>query len=204
VKSAKARKEQQKLIAEQQRKNQEWYNKNYYSDYMQNADVQSGLSMLRDQIQLNNRRTAGASAMRGGTDEARLAAQSEGNRSYADAIRGIAGQATAYKRGVDVQNQQNQQSTLAMLMNMYQQQAQNANQLGQNGMNAGVGLMQSSSLFSGNTNPNSPTSPNSPNSAFGNYMGTGMGFDQWRNFNGYRYNQFGALEPDPNNPNSRK
>jgi hypothetical protein len=190
VKSAKARKAQQKLIGEQQRKNEEWYNKNYYSDYMQNADVQSGLSMLRDQIQTNNRRIAGANAMRGGTDETRLAAQAEGNRTYADAIRGIAGQATAYKRGIDVQNQQNQQSTLAMMMNMYQQQAQNANQLGQNGMNAGVGLMQSSDWIS-KKNAN-------------NYLGTGMSFDQWRDANGYHYNEYGGLEPDPNNPNSRK
>jgi hypothetical protein len=149
VKSAKARKAQQKLIDEQRRKNEEWYNKNYYSDYMQNADVQSGLSMLRDRIQLNSKRTAGAAAMRGGTDEAKLAAQSEGNRAYGDAIRGIAGQATAYKRGIDAQNQQNQQSTLAMMMNMYQQQAQNANQLGQNGMQSGAGLMQSSDWISG-------------------------------------------------------
>jgi uncharacterized protein YdgA (DUF945 family) len=48
VKSAKARKAQQKLVAEQQRKNEEWYNKNYYGDYMQSADVQSGLSLLRE------------------------------------------------------------------------------------------------------------------------------------------------------------
>jgi hypothetical protein len=144
IKSAKARKAQQKLIDEQRRKNEEWYNKNYYSDYLQNADVQSALTQLRGNIALNNRRVAGASAMRGGTDEARLAAHAEGNRSYADAITGIAGQATQYKRGVDTQNQQNQQNTLAMLMNMYNQNAANANQLSQNGMNAGVGLMQSS------------------------------------------------------------
>ena len=144
VKSAKARKAQKKLIEEQTRKNEEWYNKNYYSDYTQSAEVQSGLSMLRDQIRQNNKRSAGALAMRGGTDEARLAAQSEGNRTYGDAIRGIAGQATAYKRGIDTQNQQNQQNMLGMYMNMYGQDAGNANQLSQNGMNAGAGLLQSS------------------------------------------------------------
>ena len=123
IKSAKARKAQTKLIEEQTRKNEEWYNKNYYSDYMQNADVQSGLSMLRDQIRQNSKRSAGALAMRGGTDEARLAAQAEGSRTYADAIRGIAGQATAYKRGIDAQYRQNQQNLLGMSMNMYNQDA---------------------------------------------------------------------------------
>jgi hypothetical protein len=149
LKSAKARQMQRKLVEEQRQKNEKWYNKNYYADYMQNADVQSGLSQLRDQIALNNRRIAGASAMSGGTDEAKLAAQSAGNRTYADAIRGIAGQATAYKRGIDAQNQQNQQAILAMLMNMYNQDAQMANQFSQNGMQAGVGLMQSSDSSSG-------------------------------------------------------
>jgi hypothetical protein len=148
VKSAKARKAQQKLIDEQRRRNEEWYNKNYYSDYLQTAETQSALSQLRDQIRLNNRQASGAIATRGGTDEARLAAQSAGNRTYADAIRGIAGQATAYKRGVDMQNQQNQQGILSMMMNMYNQNAANANQLAQNGMNAGVGLMQSSDWLS--------------------------------------------------------
>jgi hypothetical protein len=147
IKSARARKAQQNLINEQNRKNEEWYNKNYYSDYMQNADVQSGLSMLRDQLRLNTRQQAGALAMRGGTDEARLAAQSAGNRTYADAIRGIAGQATAYKRGIDAQYQQNRQNIWGMYMNMYNQDAANANQLSQNGANAGLGLMQTSSLF---------------------------------------------------------
>jgi hypothetical protein len=149
VKSAKARKSQQKLINEQRQKNEEWYNKNYYSDYMQNADVQSALSQLRDNIYTNNKRIAGASAMRGGTDEARLAAQVEGGRTYGDAIRGIAGQATAYKQGVDTQNRQNQQNIMALMMNMYNQNAANANQMGQNGMNAGVGMMQSSDWLAG-------------------------------------------------------
>jgi hypothetical protein len=178
IKSAKARKAQQKLVDEQRQKNEQWYNKNYYADYMQNADVQSGLSQLRDQIALNNRRIAGASAMSGGTDEARLAAQAAGNRTYADAIRGIAGQATAYKRGIDAQNQQNQQSILSMMSNSYNQDAANANQLSQNGMNAGVGLLQSS-LFGSNGN---------------NYGGTGMSFDAWRKKNGYVYNSNGGLE----------
>ena len=147
VKSAKARKAQERLINEQTRKNEEWYNKNYYADYMQNADVQSGLGMLRDQLRLNAQRSAGVAAMRGGTDEARLAAQVESNRTYADAIRGIAGQATAYKRGIDAQYQQNQQNIFGLYTNMYNQNAANANQFSQNGMNAGLGLMQTSSLF---------------------------------------------------------
>jgi hypothetical protein len=147
VKSAKARKAQERLINEQNRKNDEWYNRNYYADYMQNADVQSGLGMLRDQLRLNARQSAGVAAMRGGTDEARLAAQVAGNRTYADAIRGIAGQATAYKRGIDAQYQQNRQNILGLYANMYNQNAANANQFSQNGMNAGLGLMQTSSLF---------------------------------------------------------
>jgi hypothetical protein len=192
IKSAKARKSQQKLIDGQRKSNEEWYNKNYYADYMQNADVQSGLSRLRDQIALNNRRIAGAAAMSGGTDEAKLAAQAEGNRTYADAIRGIAGQATAYKRGIDAQNQQNQQNVLGMMMNMYSQDAANANQLSQNGMNAGAGLMQTSSLFSrtGQTGKNSS-----------NYGGTGMSFDQWRQYSGYVYGPNGSLEPGRKNGN---
>jgi hypothetical protein len=144
IKARKARKAQERLIASQNRANDEWYNKNYYADYMQNADVQSALGQLRDQIQQNSRRTAGAMAMTGGTDEARLAAQSAGNRTYSDAIRGIAGQATAYKRNIDAQYQQNRQNILGMKMDMVNQDAASASQLMQNGINAGVGLIQSS------------------------------------------------------------
>jgi hypothetical protein len=183
VKSAKARKEQQKLIEQQRLKNEEWYNKNYYSDYMQTAEVQSALNQLREQIKLNNRQTTGAMAMRGGTDEARLASQAAGNRTYADAIRGIAGQATAYKRGIDSQNQQNQQNMIALMMNMYNQNAANANQFSQNGMNAGIGLMQTSEYLSklgaNRGNPRTQTNDElfrslgySPNSS-GQYSWTG-------------------------------
>ena len=149
---------------------------------MQNADVQSGLSMLRDQIRQNSKRSAGALAMRGGTDEARLAAQAEGSRTYADAIRGIAGQATAYKRGIDAQYRQNQQNLLGMSMNMYNQDAANAGQLSQNGMNAGAGLVQSSDWLSNLTKKKN------------NYGGTGMSFDNWMKSQGYEYNKYGAPE----------
>jgi hypothetical protein len=176
IKSAKARKSQQNLINEQRQKNEEWYNKNYYSDYMQNADVQSALSQLRDNIYTNNKRIAGASAMRGGTDEARLAAQAEGGRTYGDAIRGIAGQATAYKRGIDAQNQQNQQNILSMMMNMYNQDAANATQMGQNGMNAGIGMMQSSDWIAGLGKSKAPTNTTTIAEIFG-----GMGYKQQPN-----------------------
>jgi hypothetical protein len=183
IKNSKARKAQQKLIAEQQRKNEEWYNKNYYADYMQNADVQSALGQLRDQISQNNRHAAGTAAMMGGTDEAKLAAQAAGNRTYADAIRGIAGQATAYKRNIDAQYQQNQQNILGMQMNMYNQDAANASNLASNGMNAGIGLLQSSNWIA-----------NLGKNKTNNYGGTGMSFDDWRKKNGYIYNSQGGLE----------
>jgi len=191
IKSAKARKAQEKLINEQKAKNEAWYAKNYNQDYFQNADVQSGLSTLRDQIKQNNKTIRGAQAMRGGSDEAVLAAQTAGNKNYADAVRGIAGQATAYKRGIDAQYWQNNQGITNSLYNMYNQQAASANQLGQNGMNAGVGAIQSSdwigSLGKQNAAATTTTDAN-------NYGGTGMSYDQWMQKNGYQYNQFGGLE----------
>lgn len=147
VKSAKARKEQRKLADQYNAENNAWFNKNYYTDYLRQADVQSTLGALRDRMFRDNRNIAGQAAMNGGTHEAVLAARQAGSRNYADALSSIAGQATDYKRQTLNTYLGGRQTGMNMLMGMYNNDANNASQFGSNGFQAGAGLMQYSSWF---------------------------------------------------------
>ena len=43
IKSAKEAKKQQALINEQEKKNNEWYNRNYYQNYMDTTEAQAAM-----------------------------------------------------------------------------------------------------------------------------------------------------------------
>ena len=54
IKSAKAAREQQRLIDEQESKNNAWYNRNYYQNYMDSSEAQAAMKRVENTLKKQN------------------------------------------------------------------------------------------------------------------------------------------------------
>jgi len=95
--------EQMKLIAQQQRDNQDWYDRRYNEDATQRADAQRLLTMTEESIKKRNRAAAGTAAVMGGTDESVAAEKEAGNKAMADAVSQINAAGEARKDQIENQ-----------------------------------------------------------------------------------------------------
>ena len=73
-----------KNIEEQQRKNQDWYDRRYNEDATQRADAQRILTITQENIRQRNQQAAGTQAVMGGTEESVAAARAANNQALAD------------------------------------------------------------------------------------------------------------------------
>lgn len=90
ISASKAMKKVKKNIEEQQRENQDWYDRRYNEDATQRADAQRILTMTNENIRQRNQQAAGAQAVMGGTEESVAAAKAANNQALADATSQIA------------------------------------------------------------------------------------------------------------------
>ncbi len=137
----------QQLLAKQQGMVDTHMAPDMYQDHMQGSDVQSTLSMVRDQIQNQQQAIHGGITARGGTAEASMAASGQANKQYGDIINRLYSHASGYRRDARDRYLQGLQGLMGMEDRMagqlYQQgqdRAQGWEQWGQNAMTAGVGL----------------------------------------------------------------
>lgn len=97
VKSAKAARQQQQLIDEQNRKNDIWFNNEYYKDYMDRSDVQAAMERVRQTMQRQNNRVDQQAAVTGATPES-VIAQKEANAGVVtDAAAAMQANASAHQ-----------------------------------------------------------------------------------------------------------
>ena len=97
VKSAKAARQQQQLIDEQNRKNDIWFNNEYYKDYMDRSDVQAAMERVRQTMQRQNQRVEQQAAVTGATPES-VIAQKEANAGVVtDAAAAMQANASAHQ-----------------------------------------------------------------------------------------------------------
>lgn len=82
--------EQERLLREQERENQNWFDRRYNEDSTQRADAQAVLTRLTEMIRNRNKAAEGSAAVMGGTDESVAAAKEAGNRAIADTMSNIA------------------------------------------------------------------------------------------------------------------
>lgn len=95
--------EQMKLIAQQQRDNQDWYDRRYNEDATQRADAQRLLTMTEENIKKRNKAAAGTAAVMGGTGESEAAEKEAGNKAMADAVSQINAAGEARKDQIENQ-----------------------------------------------------------------------------------------------------
>lgn len=134
IKSAKAAREQQRLINEQESKNNAWYNRNYYQNYMESAEAQAAMKRVKNTLKKQNQEARATAAVMGSTPEAAVAQQQANNEILDNTATGLAAQATQRKTQVDAANQQNQNAILNARLGQSQMNEQGSAQLMSNGL----------------------------------------------------------------------
>ena len=139
IKSAKEAKKQQALINEQEKKNNEWYNRNYYQNYMDTTEAQAAMKRVENTLRRQNEQARATQTVMGGTPELAVAQQQANDEVLADTATGLAAQSTARKANVDAINMQNQNNITQQRIGQSQAtEAGNANL-----MSSGLGIIGS-------------------------------------------------------------
>ena len=139
IKSAKEAKKQQALINEQEKKNNEWYNRNYYQNYMDTTEAQAAMKRVENTLRRQNEQARATQTVMGGTPDLAVAQQQANNEVLADTATGLAAQSTARKANVDAINMQNQNNITQQRIGQSQAtEAGNANL-----MSSGLGIIGS-------------------------------------------------------------
>lgn len=83
-------KKQMKMVNEQKKENQNWYDRRYNEDATQRADAQAMLSQTAEAIKQRNQAAAGSAAVMGGTEESVAATKAANAQAMSDATTKIA------------------------------------------------------------------------------------------------------------------
>lgn len=135
IKGAKAREKQRLAIGAQEAKDNAWYDRNYYQNYMDSTMGRSAMKRVEDTLRRNNAANRAAAIVNGSTPEAALAQQEANNQALANAAENLAARGDSMRMQVDAMNQANQRNTQAQKMQQYQADETGAGQLMNNGFN---------------------------------------------------------------------
>lgn len=101
IKSAQANKTQRRQLAQRQRENQAWFDREYNVDPTQRASAQHLITQLNDNIRKRNQAAAGAEAVSGGTGEKAAAAREQNNEAIGRVASAINAQGDARRDHVE-------------------------------------------------------------------------------------------------------
>ena len=128
-KAAEAARKQQQAIYNQKAKDEAWYNRNYYGNYMDSKESQAALKRVEDTLRRRNQEAQAQGAVSGATPEAVVAQQANDQQLMTDVVSNLASKSDDIKRNVDAQNQANQRNTFGMEMQQYQANESGGSQL---------------------------------------------------------------------------
>ena len=120
----------------QKAKNEAWYNRNYYQDYIDTNAGQNTVRTVKDAADRIWKKASGASAVAGGTAAQEQMAKDAGNKMVGDAIANIAATDVMRKDRVDAQHRADEQNYTQQKMNIENQRAQNITNASQQASNA--------------------------------------------------------------------
>lgn len=103
VQQRKAAKNQEKLLNEQAARNEAWYNRNYYQDYLNSVEAQNAMKKYRDMWSERTKEARARQAITGGTPEQTQAVAEAGAQGLSDMMGNLAAQGSARKAEVDAQ-----------------------------------------------------------------------------------------------------
>lgn len=140
ISASKAMKKVKANIEQQQRENQDWYDRRYNEDATQRADAQRILTMTQESIKNRNRQAAGTQAVMGGTEESVAAARAANNEALADATSQIAVNGEARKDSIEQQYMEKKADLYNQLNNLEEAKAKNTAQAVQGVAQAGANI----------------------------------------------------------------
>lgn len=110
IANRKVRKNQEQMIARQQRENQAWYDRKYNEDPTKRADTVRLLTQMQEQIKNRNKAAKGRQAVMGGTEDSTTAVKEANNKTLADTTSQIVAANDARKDNIEQQymNRKNQ------------------------------------------------------------------------------------------------
>lgn len=123
ISASKAMKKVQKNLENQQRENQDWYDRRYNEDATQRADAQRILAITEQNIRNRNRQAAGTAAVMGGSDESLAATKAANASAMADAASQIAIAGDRRKDNIEQQYQTTKASINEKLNELEKQKA---------------------------------------------------------------------------------
>jgi len=147
IKASKAAKEQERLINGQRAKNDAWYNRNYYQNYLDSSESRAAIKRVEDTMKRRNEQAKATAAVTGGTPETVLAQQENDQKLMSDTVEGLAARADARKDNIDAVNQQNQNNIMNQRMNQAQMNESGGSQLMGNGLGLIGSALSMSSMF---------------------------------------------------------
>lgn len=149
-KSAAAAREQRKLIDNQEAKNNAWYERNYYQNYIDSSEGKAALKRVESTLRRRNQQTDAQAAITGATPES-VQAHEQGNAEILDnTVSNLAARSDARKDSIDAINQQNQGNITQQRMGQQQLNESAGAQLVSNG----IGLVGSGLSSLGNSMDN--------------------------------------------------
>lgn len=119
IKAAKAARRQKQALQRASRANDAWYNREYYSDYMNRSDAQSAIKRVRDFMKRRGQQAAATAAVTGATPESVVARRAADNEVIADTAARIQSNADAYKDSVGREYRQRKDALLSGQMGQY-------------------------------------------------------------------------------------
>ena len=105
ISSAKARRKQERMLAQQEQENQAWYDRKYNEDPTKRADTVRLLTQMQEQIKNRNKAARGRQAVMGGTEDSTTAVKEANNKTLADTTSQIVAANEARKDAIEGQYQ---------------------------------------------------------------------------------------------------
>ena len=108
--ASKAMRRVRAMLKEQQRDNQNWYDRRMNQDFGQTAEAQDAMRRTREYAEELSRKADGARAVSGGTEESGIAAKAQAAKIVGDTAATIAAGGTQAKDAIEQQYLANRQT----------------------------------------------------------------------------------------------
>ena len=105
ISARKARRKQERMLAQQEQENQAWYDRKYNEDPTKRADTVRLLTQMQEQIKNRNKAAKGRRAVMGGTEDSTTAVKEANNKTLADTTSQIVAANEARKDAIEGQYQ---------------------------------------------------------------------------------------------------
>ncbi len=105
ISARKARRKQERMLAQQEKENRAWYDRKYNEDPTKRADTVRLLTQMQEQIKNRNKAAKGRQAVMGGTEDSTTAVKEANNKTLADTTSQIVAANESRKDAIEGQYQ---------------------------------------------------------------------------------------------------